>query len=479
MVILSNTMNAEPDKNVDQEIPSLGLADGRPINKKKLFIFTIVLVTFASVIFFILSKIKSRNVDVVAKPEAEQTVALPAERERLVPPVVQSAALTDSTGVQRHGNGNGSILEDDKTNSAVHLTSELSVETEKMNSLQNGQSQNANASGITTTPLIEKRSKLGGSLMVEDSAVGAASKETHQTESIVKKRLQPIGTQGGERSDSSGLMNVLDTALSGGGGGAARPVESSSNSLGNSSQSDPASNGSNISSTQSLQSGIGQTATTRTKNANIIEAQRMTTDKNYVVPRGSNINCAMDSRLVSDVSGQTSCTVSINVYSMNGAYRLIPKGSRLTGTYKGGTGDNDRLAIIWDRILTPSGVDVSISDPGTDAMGGAGIPGEFNGHWFKKLSTAIMVSLAGDIFKLGAVKYGPTTSTTTIDSATGLKTEIKTPFESITVDTLSTIPGQITAKTLATPGTVTIMQGQLINVITTRDIDFRQVTASL
>ena len=405
----------------------------------------------------------------VAKPEVEQTVELPVERERFVPPTTQLDNPADLTKIQR----SGTATQADKNPAAIPLSSEQIIGVDKLKDLPPGQQQSPNATEVATMSLGEKRSKLGGGFIVEGSAASAIPAAIQQSESIIRKRLQSVATQGGERNDSSALPGVLDTVLSG--IGSARVGTDTSSP----SQIEQALGSNNSSSVQSLLSGTDSSAAARVKGVNIIEARRLAADKDYVVVRGTNINCVMDSRLISDVSGQTSCTLNTNVYSMNGAYRLIPKGSRLSGTYRGGTGDNDRLAVIWDRILTPGGIDVGISDPGTDVMGGTGVPGEFDGHWFKKLSTAVMVSLAGDIFKLGAVKYGPTISTTTVDTATGLKTEVKTPFESVTVDTLSTIPGQITAKTLATPGTVTVMQGQLINVTTTRDIDFRQVTNPL
>jgi type IV secretory pathway VirB10-like protein len=111
-------------------------------------------------------------------------------------------------------------------------------------------------------------------------------------------------------------------------------------------------------------------------------------------------------------------------------------------------------------------------------MGATGIPGEFDGHWVKKLSTAILVSLAGDLFKLGSIKYGPKQEITRLEPLGGKTTEIK-PYESIAVDILSKVPAEIAAKTLATPGTVTVQQGQMINIMTTRDIDFRQAKAGL
>lgn len=460
------------------EIPSLGTADGRPVNKKMLVIFAIVFILISVFLFMILSKVKNRNAVVVVKPEAELAVAMPAENERLVPPLITPMNIPTTKvieGVQGEQVDVGT-LSTPKGASAIPLSSEGVSKPIGPNSPTKVQTMpNGHAELSAITQVIEKRSKMGGSLMIDDSgaradASGASQKTALSTvssmatatnqrgrlESVVPARLTS------PPADLAGIAAAaLDTARASYGGGrtgniVGQPAVRT--------ETNPPLDLSPMMDSRNFGA--------RGKSDGAIEALRLTTDKNYLVPRGSNISCVLNTRLVSDISGQTSCTITTNVYSMNGAYRLIPKGSTLSGSYRSGSSDNERLAVIWDRILTPDGIDVTISDPGTDPLGGTGVPGEFDEHWGRKLSTAFLVSLVGDIFKLSAALYAPTITTITTDPS-GVSKETKTPYQSVTVDTLSKIPAQITAKTLATPGTITIAQGQLVNVTTTRDIDFR------
>jgi type IV secretion system protein VirB10 len=469
------------------EIPSLGGADGRPVNKKLIAVLAIIFLIIASGLFYVLSKVTNRNKATEVKKDVAQSVALPPDTERLVPPlelpekpVVAAIAASSATASNDRNDAEAIALASESRQSAsqsISLLPRLSGQAEPSNA----------AGGAPAAPLAVRRSKMGGGLMVPDGEGDASASESTQSEMSWKKRLLPANFQGDERSGSgakastavpigslAGAMGVIGNAPAGARGGV-------------SAGGDAAASGGALAGGGALDGMLEDGTALALANSGMgaaaigggaaIQARRLTTDRNYLIPRGSSISCVLDSRLVSDISGQTSCTVNTNVYSMNGAYRLIPKGSRLSGTYSSGAATNERLAIIWDRILTPEGIDVAISDSGTDAMGGTGVPGEFNGNWGKKLYTALLVSLAGDLFKLGTVKYGPTQTITKTDTS-GVTTSQTTPFDSITVDTLSKVPAQIAAKTLATPGTITIAQGQLVKVMTTRDIDFQQVKAN-
>jgi type IV secretory pathway VirB10-like protein len=470
------------------EIPSLGGANGRPANKKLIVVLAVIFLVIAGGLFYVLSKVSNRNKTTAVEKEVKQSISLPNDTERLVPPL----ELPSKPIVAAVAPSSAAASNNQNDAEAIALASEPNQNASTPRSLLPGlpgQPESSNVpGGAPVAPLAVRRSKLGGGLMAPDGEGGASASESAQSEMSWKKRLLPGNFLGDERSGTgakasaagpagnlAGAMGAIGNALAGARGGASTGGDAAASGGAPADGGVPGGMSGDGSSASTLANGgLGSVAL---GGAATIEARRLATDRNYLIPRGSSISCVLDSRLVSDISGQTSCTVNTNVYSMNGAYRLIPKGSRLSGTYSSGAASNERLAIIWDRILTPEGIDVAISDPGTDAMGGTGVPGEFNGNWGKKLYTALLVSLAGDLFKLGTVKYGPTQTTTKID-ANGATTSQTTPFESITVETLSKVPGQIAAKTLAMPGTITIAQGQLVKVVTTRDIDFQQARAN-
>src|SRR3546814_2572806 len=103
--------------------------------------------------------------------------------------------------------------------------------------------------------------------------------------------------------------------------------------------------------------------------------------------RGTYIRCVLAMRIVTDIPGYTSCVVAEPVYSFNGRRMLVPKGARILGRY-----DSDatgpRVAVVWDRITTPTGIDINMASPGVDGLGGAGHPGDYSAHWPSRIASA-------------------------------------------------------------------------------------------
>lgn len=183
--------------------------------------------------------------------------------------------------------------------------------------------------------------------------------------------------------------------------------------------------------------------------------------------RGTYLRCVLETRIVTDIPGYTSCLVTEPVYSINGRTLLLPKGSKIYGSYNGGPVAK-RVDVIWDRITTPNGIDVAMSSPGTDGLGGAGVPGQYSAHWGKRLTSALMISLLADAFKYAAAENGP--ETTTIGS-NGFA--VQSPYESATARTMERLAGE--ALSDRPQPTVTVNQGTVMNVYVAKDVDFTAV----
>ncbi len=89
--------------------------------------------------------------------------------------------------------------------------------------------------------------------------------------------------------------------------------------------------------------------------------------------RGTYIRCVLETRIITDIPGFTSCLVTEPVYSFNGRRLLLPRARRSWAATTRSAGH--RVAVIWDRIITPTGIDVNMASPGIDNLGGAGHPG--------------------------------------------------------------------------------------------------------
>lgn len=187
--------------------------------------------------------------------------------------------------------------------------------------------------------------------------------------------------------------------------------------------------------------------------------------------RGTYIRCVLETRIITDIPGFTSCVVTEPIYSINGRSLLLPKGSKISGRYNNAGATGPRVAVVWDRITTPNGIDVNMASPGVDNLGGAGHPGDYNAHWGSRIASALLISLISDAFSYAAAEHGP--RTTTITNGTVLDT----PFESTTARTMERLANQALDKSINRPPTVTINQGTVVNVYVSKDVDFSNVLA--
>lgn len=186
--------------------------------------------------------------------------------------------------------------------------------------------------------------------------------------------------------------------------------------------------------------------------------------------RGTYLRCVLETRIVSDLDGFAACVLTEPVYAFNGRTLLLPKGSKIYGEYKGGDFVNDRMAVLWDRVLTPDGIDVALSAPGIDHLGSSGMPGQYSAHWGRRIGSALMISLLSDAFKYYAADQGP--AQTGVSSG-GIITQ--QPFESNTAESIQRLAENALQGNAKRPPTVTINQGTVVNIYVTRDIDFVDV----
>jgi type IV secretion system protein VirB10 len=187
-----------------------------------------------------------------------------------------------------------------------------------------------------------------------------------------------------------------------------------------------------------------------------------------LLARGTYIRCVLETRIVTDIPGYTSCVVTEPVYSINGRNRLLARGSKVSGRYDTDA-NGPRVAVVWDRITTPDGFDIRMASPGVDNLGGAGHPGQYDAHWGSRMSAALMISMVSDLFKYEGELHGP--DTTTISN--GVVTQA--PFDSNTARTMERLANQALARSINRPVTVTINQGSVVDIYVARDVDFAPV----
>jgi type IV secretion system protein VirB10 len=194
------------------------------------------------------------------------------------------------------------------------------------------------------------------------------------------------------------------------------------------------------------------------------------TDPDTLMAQGTFIRCVLQTRIITDYAGFASCIVTEPVYSFTGKRLLLPKGSKVIGKYGNG-GTSSRVAVIWERIITPNGIDISMKSPGVDDLGGAGYEGYVDSHWPSRIGAALLVSILSDAFSYEAAEHGPRTASVTSGVV------VETPFQSNTANTLQQIAGQAVRSSANRAPTITINQGTIVDIYVAKDVDFSGVVS--
>ena len=125
----------------------------------------------------------------------------------------------------------------------------------------------------------------------------------------------------------------------------------------------------------------------------------------FELKSGTLLPCVLISGLNSDLPGNMIAQVSENVWdTATGRYLLIPRGSRLIGTYDNQISyGQSRVLVMWSRLIFPDGASLVLDNlKGADQSGYSGFKGAVNRHWGSIISSALFVSLFGAGVELAA-----------------------------------------------------------------------------
>ncbi|WP_373947144.1 TrbI/VirB10 family protein [Paracoccus marcusii] len=182
------------------------------------------------------------------------------------------------------------------------------------------------------------------------------------------------------------------------------------------------------------------------------------------VTQGTMIQAVLETAIDSTLQGPIRGLVTTDVVAYDGSRILIPRGSRLIGSYSADvdTGQN-RLLVAWERIIMPDNQSVQISSFGGDALGRSGTTGKVNNHFFRRLGAAALISTISAIpsaLQDDSSDGGVTISTGgSNDPATGVSNAVSGATESAI------------GKYVSMPPTISVNQGTRITVMVDRDLE--------
>ena len=119
-------------------------------------------------------------------------------------------------------------------------------------------------------------------------------------------------------------------------------------------------------------------------------------DREFIIAQGKLIDAVLETAVNTDQPGMLRALVSDDIYGDSGRTVLLPRGSRLIGQYDSDIArGQSRVFVIWQRVIRPDGIDVSLDSGGTDALGQAGIAGKVNNHFLTMFGAATLLSIIG------------------------------------------------------------------------------------
>lgn len=210
------------------------------------------------------------------------------------------------------------------------------------------------------------------------------------------------------------------------------------------------------------------------------EAQRAVAtqvgDLYSLVLQGKVIHATLETAIDTTLPGPLRAIVSRDVYAEAGDEVLIPKGSRLIGTYNTDiVRGQGRVFIIWNRVIRPDGIDVEIGSQAIDNLGRSGITGYVDDRYFEIFGGAVLTSILGiAVAGVADAILDPEATSTTTNSDGSSTTTGSSVDQSIgeAVDTIGTVSKSVVGGFLDIRPSITVDQGTPVKVFVNRDLEF-------
>jgi type IV secretion system protein VirB10 len=185
---------------------------------------------------------------------------------------------------------------------------------------------------------------------------------------------------------------------------------------------------------------------------------RVLPTQRFMLPKGAFIDCTLETAISSALPGMTTCVTATDTFGADGNIVLLERGSKLVGETRGEVSQGKpRLFVLWTEARTPTGVVVPLASPGTDELGRSGLSGTIDRHWWLRFGTAILITVIDGAVQ-GLTESHGTGGTIVLNPSTS-----------------SDVATEVMRGTLNIPPTIEKAQGDRIEILVARDVDFRSV----
>lgn len=195
-----------------------------------------------------------------------------------------------------------------------------------------------------------------------------------------------------------------------------------------------------------------------TQTAGVRAMRRANSD--YLLAKGTNIPCTLQTRIVTTQAGFTRCIVNKDVYSANGKVLLVERGSKITGEQTAALLQGQaRVFVLWNEVETPYGVRINLASPSAGQLGEAGVGARVKYHFWQRFGGAVMISLIGDLGNYASNRRNNDGNGQTFN------------FDN-TSQSAQDMATEALKNSINIPPTGYVNQGSFINIIVARDVDF-------
>ncbi|MBS0341347.1 MAG: type IV secretion system protein VirB10 [Proteobacteria bacterium] len=194
-----------------------------------------------------------------------------------------------------------------------------------------------------------------------------------------------------------------------------------------------------------------------------VAAQTLPT-RRLLLPKGAFIDCTLETAIDSTYEGMTTCIGASDIYGADGKVVLLERGTKYVGEQRGSPHQGQgRVFVLWDEARTPAGVVVKLASPGTDELGRNGLSGFVDTHFWARFGAAILISVIDGTMQAIVARQQ--------DGANvggGVVIGAQSGRDVMT---------EVLRNTISVPPTIIKNQGERIQILVARDVDFRSVYA--